>query len=315
MRCRFGSSHPSTTGQAWLATATERPLVMPRTARSGLRRPAASIALVGALAATLAGALLGAAAPAAAVGGGSIDITVVGDDAKSAVADTSAPTKLSLSGSGFQSIEGGFGGIYVLFGWVAGDGWEPSAGGESGVTYRYVTDDPNAPAGYQLFVPFPGSSTAAEGNGGTVAADGTWSAELTIAGPSFSPVDADGTGETIDCREVQCGIITFGAHGVVNPANESFTPIAFEDFSAPVETATPDASEPAAPAETEQAVAAAADSSPGAAPLVVALGTAVVVIGGVTAAIVATRRRKAAAAGTAAAAPADERDAAADRED
>ncbi|MBB0969228.1 hypothetical protein G6016_09690, partial [Dietzia aerolata] len=37
-----------------------------------------------------------------------------------AVASTSGPTTFTVSGSGFQAIEGGFGGVYVGFGWVNG---------------------------------------------------------------------------------------------------------------------------------------------------------------------------------------------------
>ncbi|WP_127794675.1 hypothetical protein [Agromyces sp. LHK192] len=273
-------------------------------------RAAASAALALGLGLALAGVgALGAAAPASAVGTGTVAISVVGDPARVGVADTAAPTRVTLQGSGFQSIEGGFGGMYVLFGWVAGPGWEPSAGGESGSTYRYVADDPNAPAGYQLFVPFPGSSTAAEGNGGTIAADGTWTAELTIAGPTFTPVDAagaGGSGEVVDCREVQCGIVTIGAHGVVNPSNETFTPIAFEDFSA---AATPEAPEPTADADTAAADAADADADATTAPTAAASSTAgdggaawvpwaivagVVVIGAGTTVLVVRRRRAAA---------------------
>ncbi|WP_308797466.1 hypothetical protein [Agromyces silvae] len=270
--------------------------------RRSRRRAPAALALIAAFAVTL-GALGGAVAPAHAVGAGTVTVTVAGDPSKVGVADTAAPTTLVVSGSGFQSIQGGFGGVYVLFGWNAGPGWEPSAGGSTGVTYRYVADDPNAPAGYQLFVPFPGSSTEAEGNGGSVNPDGTWSAELTIAGPVFTPVDAVDTGETIDCTQVQCGIMTIGAHGVVNPSNESFTPIAFEDFSAPTPTPEP---EPAADAEPTEEPTATADAETTAAeggdatPWIIAGAVAVVLIGGGAIAIVLMRRRRAAAAAQAA---------------
>lgn len=267
-----------------------------RSSTSGVRVLAAA-ALAGL---ALAGLTFGGAvAPAQAVGAGTVSVTVAGDPAKVGVADTAGPTKLTVSGSGFQSIAGGFGGIYVLFGWNAGPGWEPSAGGASGSAYRYVADDPNAPAGYQLFVPFPGSSTEAQGNAGAVNADGTWSAELTIAGPTFTPVDAAGTGEVIDCTQVQCGIMTIGAHGVVNPANESFTPITFEDFSAPTPTPTPEPAaeaeptdEPVATAETEDAAAETGDATP----WIIAGVVAVVLVGGGIIAIVTVRRRRAAAA-------------------
>jgi len=138
---------------------------------------------------------------------------------------------LKLSGSGFQSVEGGFGGIYVLFGWVddASGGWRPSKGGVTGSNYRYVYDDETKPAGYQLFVTFPGSSTAYAANGGEVAANGTWSGTIKVPGEKFTTYDRSQNETEVDCGEVQCGIITIGAHGVDNANNESFTPV---DFSA-----------------------------------------------------------------------------------
>ena len=138
-------------------------------------------------------------------------------------------SELGLSGSGFQSVEGGFGGIYVLFGWVddASGGWRPSKGGVTGSNYRYVYDDETKPAGYQLFVTFPGSSTANAANGGEVAANGTWSGTIKIPGQKFTTYDRSQNETEVDCGEVQCGIITIGAHGVDNANNESFTPVDF----------------------------------------------------------------------------------------
>ena len=186
---------------------------------------------------------LGGSTAATAVGGGSVTVALAADPARQFVADTAGPTAVTLQGSGFQSIEGGFGGIYVLFGWVA-PGWEPTAGGVSGVDYRYAIDDPDAPAGFQSLVAFPGSQTAGEATGGVIDASGTWATGLTIGGPVFEPADAAGTGESIDCTLVQCGVITLGAHGVVNPGNETFTPIDFVDLSAAAEPAPEPAAEP-----------------------------------------------------------------------
>lgn len=136
---------------------------------------------------------------------------------------------LELSGSGFQSVEGGFGGIYVLFGWVddASGGWRPSKGGATGTNYRYVYDDETNPTGYQVFVTFPGSSTAYAANGGEIAADGTWNATIRVPGETFTTYDRSQNETQVDCSEVQCGIITVGAHGVDNANNESFTPVDF----------------------------------------------------------------------------------------
>lgn len=49
-----------------------------------------------------------------------------------AVASSSGPTTFTVSGSGFQAIDGGFGGVYVGFGWVNGSSWGPSKGGTTG---------------------------------------------------------------------------------------------------------------------------------------------------------------------------------------
>lgn len=142
--------------------------------------------------------------------------------------DPNGESTLNLSGSGFQSVQGGFGGIYVLFGWVSdptGTSWRPSQGGVTGQNYRYVYDDETNPTGFQLFVTFPGSSTAAAANGGQINADGTWSATLKVPGQVFNTYDRQLNETQVNCAEVTCGVITIGAHGVKNANNESFTPV------------------------------------------------------------------------------------------
>ncbi|MFD6134408.1 hypothetical protein [Isoptericola sp. NPDC060257] len=162
------------------------------------------------------------------------------DGAARAAAD--GPTTLTLHGSGFQSVKNAFGGVYVLFGWVSdpsGGSWRPSAGGATGETLRYVPDSEAVEnAGYQRFVAFPGSSTAAEANGGTIAADGSWSAKLVVPGARFQTVDRSGSAVDVDCTQVRCGVITIGAHGVANAANESFTPVSFDGADAPTASGT-----------------------------------------------------------------------------
>lgn len=166
------------------------------------------------------------------------------------VADSDYLTELQVSGTGFQSVKNGHGGIYVAFGWIDGAGtWQPSNGGVTGVNYAYVPDDESNPTGYILFVAFPGSDTAAAANGGEIAADGTWSGVISIPGSRFESIDRDGAAQTIDCLQVQCGIITIGAHGVKNANNESFTPITFtglygDGAAAPAPAAAPPASAP-----------------------------------------------------------------------
>ena len=174
----------------------------------------------------------------------------VANDQGSAAIDPTFETSLRLTGSGFQSVRGGFGGIYVLFGTVSGS-WRPSAGG--GGSTLYAPDSQTAGnAGYQRFVAFPGSDTAAEANGGTIRGDGTWSTTLKVPGARFRAVDADGRVRSVDCRKVTCGVITFGAHGVANRVNETFTPVRvqslYADGEAPAASADPSAT--AAPQES-----------------------------------------------------------------
>lgn len=143
-------------------------------------------------------------------------------------ASASGATTVTVSGRGYQSIKNGFGGIYVVFGYVASSGWKPSQGGKAGKDFFYIADtQAKDNKGYQKFVAYPGSSTADSANGGTIAANGSFSAKLVIPGPTFSAATSAGGSKSIDCREVTCGIFTFGAHGVSNGANEAFTPISF----------------------------------------------------------------------------------------
>ncbi|MBD3781050.1 MAG: hypothetical protein IE923_17545 [Micrococcales bacterium] len=210
---------------------------------------------------------LGTAGPALAAS----QVDVAGQDGGPAVLDPAAATTLRVSGTGFQSVAGGFGGLYVLFGWVdpaAGDGWRPSAGGASGVQYRYAVDAQSQEnAGHQRFVAFPGSQTSAEANGGELAEDGTWATELTVPGAVLETLDADGGTVEVDCREVTCGVITIGAHGVANATNETFTPVPFAGSGAVADpAATPTASgsapTPGPEATTDPTTDASADPSP-----------------------------------------------------
>ncbi|TGO06756.1 hypothetical protein [Serinibacter arcticus] len=291
----------------------------PRTRTATLLAGAGALALAALGLAAGGGAAVAAPAPQNGPTGASV--AVVGPSG-GAAASPDGETTLSLSGSGFQSIDGGFGGIYVLFGWVADGAWQPSAGGAFGVGYAYQPDAQAAEnSGYQKFVTFPGSTTASEANGSELALDGTWATELVIPGPVLSVTDAAGANpRDIDCRVETCGVITFGAHGVVNANNETFTPISFAPVAeavAPVETAVPEPAptETPEPSETEEPVAAEpsttaaveaaeeesvgsaeADAGGGgssAAPWAVAGSAAAAGIGAATAAIVAARRRRA----------------------
>ncbi|NLF04027.1 MAG: hypothetical protein GX593_03305 [Actinomycetales bacterium] len=200
---------------------------------------AALVAVLGLLAAML-WAL--AAPPAPAHAAARVTIANELGDAK---ADTTYSTEITVSGSGFQSVQGAFGGVYLFFGTV-GDGWRPSKGGTSGKDFRYVPDtETQDNAGFQRFVAFPGSSTQSEAHT-TMTADGAWTVTMTVPGPTFQTVGRSGGTETIDCRTVTCGVITVGAHGVTNANNETFTPVAFGE----VFTATPEPTAP--PADGEQ---------------------------------------------------------------
>jgi hypothetical protein len=174
-------------------------------------------------------------------------------DGGGAVADPTYATTLTLRGSGFQAIKGGYGGVYVFFGTVKG-AWKPSQGGVTGQDYLYVPDSESKDnQGYQRFIAFEGSDTESAAQG-VMRADGTWSAQLKVPGASFETVDRDGDVASVDCRRVTCGVITIGAHGVKNARNETFTPVRFESLydEAPVASAAP-SSPPssAAPAVTE----------------------------------------------------------------
>ncbi len=204
--------------------------------------------LVAALAVTVVAAggvaVAGPAAPAYAAA--AVRVHVEGSPELTAVADPTYLTELRLNGSGFQSVKNGFGGIYVMFGWVD-SGWRPSQGGSTGSDYRYVPDDESNPTGYVSFVTFPGSSTSYAANGGELADDGSWSAVLSVPGATFTSLDRDGNPTEVDCLQVQCGIITIGAHGVKNANNETFTPITFRDLYEDETDAAESGAETAAP--------------------------------------------------------------------
>jgi hypothetical protein len=173
-----------------------------------------------------------------------VDVTSAAGDGR---AKADGPTTLNLTGSGFQSIQGGFGGIYVLFGTVNGN-WRPSQGGLGGRDFLYVPDSQTKDnAGREKFVAFPGSETAGSANGGQIDSQGNWSTQLEVPGPTFTVEDASGKAVEVDCRVLQCGVITIGAHGVVNANNETFTPVSFSSTSTALsgqQSAEPSASAP-----------------------------------------------------------------------
>lgn len=207
---------------------------------------------------TMASALVAAVllSPTAAEARGGVSVR---NDQGKAEADTTYSTTVTVSGSGFQSIKNAHGGVYVAFGTVSGT-WRPSQGGVTGANYRYVPDsETKGNKGFLRYVAFPGSDTASSANGGTLKG-GSFSTKLTIPGPTFQTYDRNNKVTTVDCLKVQCGVITFGAHGVKNANNETFTPVTFTKLAGAGSTA-PDAggaaSGSAAPATPETGTAAA----------------------------------------------------------
>lgn len=191
---------------------------------------AAAVAAIGVVAAPLGGQPAWAAAA----------VSVV-NASGGTTADPEFATPVTVSGSGFQSIQGGFGGIYVLFGWVddPSGSWKPSNGGLVGEDYRYVPDQESKDnAGFQRFIAFPGSETESAANG-LIAADGSWTVDMVIPAGTFQSQDRTGAVTSVNCLEVQCGVITIGAHGVKNANNETFTPITFATPAAAPAAGTP----------------------------------------------------------------------------
>lgn len=178
-------------------------------------------------------------------------------------------TRVTISGSGFQYVPNAPGGIYVFFGVVSdpsSNAWAPSQGGASGTTYSYASTE-----GSILLVAFEGGSSASEA-GALIDANGNWSAEFTIPGSSFTlssgnPHGGEAQeGETVDCLQQTCGIITIGAHGNVNANNESFTPVTFaaaEEPAEPVPTENPEPTATTAPSTDADADAQADEESLG----------------------------------------------------
>ncbi|MDT8913370.1 hypothetical protein [Amycolatopsis sp. PS_44_ISF1] len=223
--------------------------------------PLAAVAVAAPAAAVQPAAVPAAAVPAAAPPAAAVRVTP-------ATADPDYATVLEVRGSGFQSVPRGFGGVYLLFGWVAGGAWPPSQGGASGATYRYVPDEEAKDnRGFQRFISFPGGETAASANGGEMTADGSWSTRLVVPGARFKATDRDGHVVDVDCLETRCGLITVGAHGVANANNETFTPVSFAAPQArkPVTSSAPTPTPPSS--STAPPPASSAPPSPSAAPV------------------------------------------------
>ena len=138
-----------------------------------------------------------------------------------------------------------FGGVYVFFGWVQPGGqWGPSwrsatsSAGQFATTYTYPGEGGGGEtrddgSGTLRLVSFTPGGTSGNETPFHMDADGNWSTTLTVAGPVFTWKDlATGASQTVDCRVVQCGIFTMGAHGIASRSNEQFVPVAFAAGSA-----------------------------------------------------------------------------------
>lgn len=180
-------------------------------------------------------------------------------------ADPDYATTFALRGGGFQAVKGGFGGVYIMFGTVKGT-WQPSQGGVSGQNFVYVQDSEDKDnRGYQRFVSYENGGTLSAANGGIVHPDGSWATNLIVPGASFPAQGRDGGIEQINCLKVQCGIITVGAHGVVDPQNETFTPVRFAvpgQAPAPRATAPTPAPSSSAPVTTSPVTTSPVTTSP-----------------------------------------------------
>lgn len=192
-------------------------------------------------------------------------VTVANSDGQAKIDPTYATT-LRVSGSGFQSVQGGHGGIYVFFGTVKA-GWQPSKGGVTGQDYYYVPDsEAKNNQGFQKYVAFRGSDTASSANGGTISPTGSWSTSIVVPGATFQTVDRAGNVHTVDCRKVTCGIITVGAHGVTNSHNETFTPVTVGSTGADAQGADQPAPSSSDADATDAGSTGSADSTDGDAP-------------------------------------------------
>ncbi|MEI2697663.1 MAG: hypothetical protein V9E94_04720 [Microthrixaceae bacterium] len=136
-----------------------------------------------------------------------------------------------------------FGGVYVMFGWVATtSGWGPSArsstssAGVFGATYAYPGEGGDANirddgSGRVRLVAFTSGGESGAATPFHMDCDGNWETTMTIHSPVFEyVVPSTGETRTVDCRSLasgRCGIFSIGAHGKASATNERFVPITF----------------------------------------------------------------------------------------
>jgi hypothetical protein len=137
-----------------------------------------------------------------------------------------------------------FGGVYLFFGWVKpGIAWGPSAktstsnDGNFGFTFHYAGDggDPatrDDGSGTMRMVSFTAGGESGNATSFHMDDAGNWTTTLVVHGATYQYQDpTTGQARTVDCRTVQCGVYTIGAHGKASRTNERFTPIAFTGTS------------------------------------------------------------------------------------
>ncbi len=207
--------------------------------------------------ASVAGAGIGVGGPAAAAPAAPAGAQATcGSAAPTAPALTATPNVLPANATSTVTVRGSrfmvpphpagadvFGGVYVFFGWVApggqwGPGWRgrvPSNpyAGLFGATYAYPGEDAGAEtrddgSGTVRLVSFTAGGLSGSETAYHMDCDGNWQTTVTVRGATFQWRDhLTGASSTIDCRVVQCGILTIGAHGKASQTNEVFTPITF----------------------------------------------------------------------------------------
>lgn len=141
------------------------------------------------------------------------------------VADAEAVVTLNGEKYGTSTPDGQVNGngAYIFFGFVIPTvetnplSWAPTFGGKTGVNYIYENVG-GVKSKYMGFIDYSEMDTA-----------GNWQLDFTIPGATVHVQDGDNVVE-YSCFEVQCGIMTIGAHGIKNAKVENFTPV---NFAAP----------------------------------------------------------------------------------
>ncbi|MDN6359092.1 MAG: hypothetical protein L0J95_13495, partial [Yaniella sp.] len=123
-------------------------------------------------------------------------------------------TEVTVSGSGYDHTEA----IYLGFGTPSNhddlEQWRRSNGGLSGADADYD---------YGLAQMINGSTADVEDDAVKMDASGNWSIDILIPGKDIESF----FGSSIDCSSAYCGFFSFGSMGMINAANEAYTPVYF----------------------------------------------------------------------------------------